>query len=66
MIDEKIWLSLSKQEKTKELQSYLDQIIAIDEGRHELSSTTEKGKLAWIKKDLIQKVYKIIEIENPS
>ena len=64
MLDENIWMQLSEDDKFTELQSYLDAIIAIDKGRHELSQTREQGKLVAIKKELENKIFKIIELEN--
>jgi hypothetical protein len=64
MLDENIWLQLSEEEKFTELQSLLDMIITIDEGKHELSHTRQQGKLASIKKELHEKIFKIIELEN--
>ena len=42
----------------------IDQIIAIEENTHELSDTFQQGKLSHVKKDLRDKIFKIIEIEN--
>ena len=64
MLDENIWLQLSDEDKFAELQSLLDTIINIDEGRHELSNTVQQGKLASIKRELHDKIFKIIELEN--
>ena len=52
MLDENIWMLLSEDEKFAEMQSYIDAVIEIDEGRHELSKTVNQGKLAAIKKNL--------------
>ena len=64
MLDENIWMLLSEDEKFAEMQSYIDAVIEIDEGRHELSKTVNQGKLAAIKKNLCDKICKIIELEN--
>jgi hypothetical protein len=64
MLDEKIWLQLSEEEKFTELQTYLDQIISIDEGQHEFSKSHMQGRLPEIKKELYTKIFKIIELEN--
>jgi len=64
MLEENIWVQLSESEKFAELQAYLDAVIAIDEGEHELSHTEEQGKLVTIKKELHEKIFKIIELEN--
>jgi len=64
MLEENIWMQLSESEKLLELQTYLDTIIAIDEGKHVLSNTREQGKLPDIKKEFHDKIYKIIELEN--
>lgn len=64
MLDENIWMLLSEDEKFAELQSCIDAVIQIDEGNHELSKTLHQGKLAGIKKELYEKICKIIELEN--
>lgn len=64
MLDENIWLQLNEEEKILELISNIDQIIAIEENTHELSGTFQQGKLSHVKKDLRDKIFKIIEIEN--
>lgn len=64
MLEENIWMQLSESEKLLELQTYLDMIIAIDEGQHVLSNVREQGKLPHIKKEFHDKIYKIIELEN--
>jgi hypothetical protein len=64
MLEENIWIQLSDLEKFAELQTYLNAIISIDEGKHELSNTPQQGKLVIIKKDLHEKIFKIIELEN--
>jgi hypothetical protein len=66
MLDENIWMLLSEDEKFVELQSYLNSIIQIDSGSHEISHTSEQGKLAAIKKELEAKIFKVIELENAS
>jgi len=66
MLDENIWMLLSEDEKFVELQSYLNSIIQIDAGSHEISHTNEQGKLAAIKKELEAKIFKVIELENAS
>jgi hypothetical protein len=64
MLDENIWLQLSEDEKFDELQSYLNAIIDIEKGRHELSNTRAQGRLSSIRKELQEKIFKIIELEN--
>jgi hypothetical protein len=64
MLDENVWMQLNDFEKIEELQTYLSALVAIEKGAHELSHTKEQGKLAQIKKDLENKIFKIIEIEN--
>jgi hypothetical protein len=64
MLDENIWLQLNEDEKFEELQSCLKQLNNIHNGSHELSKTREQGKLADIRKQLEEKIYKIIELEN--
>jgi hypothetical protein len=66
MLDENIWMLLTEAEKFVELQSYLNSIIQIDSGLHEISHTNEQGKLAAIKKELEAKIFKVIELENAS
>jgi hypothetical protein len=65
MLDENIWMQLSDDEKFAELHTYLQEIITIEKGEHELSKSKQQGKLASIKKELQQKIFKIIELENP-
>jgi hypothetical protein len=64
MLDENIWLQLSDDEKFAELEAYLDEVITIDSGKHALSNSREQGKLTAIKKELQEKIFKIIELEN--
>jgi hypothetical protein len=64
MLDKNIWLKLSEDEKFAELQAYLDAVIQIDKGMHELSNTRSQGKLSTIKKELQENIFKIIELEN--
>jgi len=66
MLEENIWLQLSETEKFAELQLCLNAIIQIEKGEHELSDTLEQGKLVTIKKELHEKIFKIIELENAS
>jgi hypothetical protein len=64
MLDENIWLQLSEDEKFDELQSYLNAFIDIEKGRHEFSNTPAQGRLASVRKELKEKIFKIIELEN--
>lgn len=64
MLDENIWLQLSEDEKFDELQTYLNTFIDIEKGRHELSNTSTQGRLSTIRKELQEKIFKIIELEN--
>lgn len=66
MLDENIWTTLSEEEKMEELCGYLSELVNIEKGTHELSNTPQKGRLAKIKKDLHEKICKIIELENAS
>jgi hypothetical protein len=66
MLEENVWLQLSEEEKFAELQTYLDAVIQIEKGQHELSKTPEQGRLVSIKKELYDKIFKIIELENVS
>lgn len=64
MLDENIWLQLNENDKFSELEYCLSEILLIEKGKHPLSNTKEKGKLALIKRELSEKVFKIIELEN--
>ena len=64
MLDENIWLQLSEDEKFDELKTYLNTFIDIEKGRHEFSNTSMQGKLSAIRKELQEKIFKIIELEN--
>lgn len=64
MLDENIWMRLNQKEKILELQNYLNELILIDEGKHELSNTQQQGKIPSIKKEIHEKIFKIIELEN--
>ena len=64
MLDENIWLQLNEIEKFAELQAHLDEILSIEKGQHVLSNKREQGKLPAIKKELHEKIFKIIELEN--
>ena len=66
MLEENIWLQLSEDEKFAELQAYLDAVIQIEKGTHEWSNTANQGRLAGVKKELCEKIFKIIELENVS
>ncbi len=57
-------MQLSESDKFSELQSYLNEILSIEHGTHELSHTPEQGRLASIRLDLENKIFKIIELEN--
>lgn len=65
MLDENVWMQLSEDEKFLELQNYLNLLLNITNGTHELSNTPEQGRLTIERKDLQEKIFKIIEIENP-
>lgn len=64
MLDENTWLQLTEEEKLEYLQSYLDELLIIENGTHELSHTREQGKLSTVRKNLEENVFKIIELEN--
>lgn len=64
MLDENIWSQLREDEKFSELESYLNELIKIENSSHELSNTPEQGKLAFVKKELQDKIFKILELEN--
>ena len=64
MLDETEWLQLSEVDKYEELQKYLQELVLIDKGKHNLSYTREQGKLSKIKTALQNKISKIIELEN--
>jgi len=64
MLDENIWEQLSDDEKFLELQTHLNSMLSIKQGTHELSASREQGKLAFLRKELEEKIFKIIELEN--
>jgi hypothetical protein len=64
MLDENVWLQLNEDEKISELLANLDKVISIEDNTHGLSNTWQQGKLSHIKKELRDKIFKIIEIEN--
>lgn len=64
MLDENIWMQLSESDKLAELQSYLNEILSIENGTHELSHTLQQGRLASLRLELENKIFKIIELEN--
>lgn len=64
MLDEQLWLKLNDVDKIDEIQECLNKLLAIENGEHELCGTRMQGKLVTIKKDLQDKIFKIIEIEN--
>ena len=66
MLDENIWMQLSEDEKFAELQTYLNTIVRIDEGLHELSHTPEQGKLAAMKKELLFDLLKMLALRPAS
>jgi hypothetical protein len=65
MLDENVWMQLSEDEKFLELQNYLNLLLNINNGAHSLSKTSKQGRLAVEAKELQEKIFKIIEIENP-
>lgn len=64
MIDNNIWLGLSYSEKLEELGGYLAEYRKLDSGNHELKGTREEGKIRSLKKELKEKILKIIELEQ--
>jgi len=64
MLDENVWLQLNEDEKISELLANLDKVISIEDNTHGLSNTWQQVKLSHIKKELRDKIFKIIEIEN--
>lgn len=64
MLDEKLWTTLSEEDKYNELSLRLNKLLEIEKGKHELSNTKEQGKLVEIKKYLIEEINQIIDIEN--
>jgi hypothetical protein len=66
MLDENIWLQLTEDEKFSEIQSYLNSYLEIEAGNHELCNTSSQGRLVTIKKELEDKIFKILDIENAS
>lgn len=66
MLDENIWLQLTEDEKFSEIEKYLNDYLAIEEGNHDFCKKKNQGKLVVLKKELESKIYKILEIENVS
>lgn len=66
MLDENIWLQLTENEKFSEIQTYLNSYLAIEAGEHEMYKTSAQGSLVEIKKELEDKIFKILDIENAS
>lgn len=66
MLDENVWLQLTEDEKFLEIEKYLNEYLAIEEGNHQFYKTQNQGKLVEIKKALEAKIFKILEIENLS
>jgi hypothetical protein len=66
MLDENIWLQLTENEKFAEIQNYLNDYLSIEAGDHELYKQEAQGKLVAIKKELENKIFKILDIENAS
>jgi hypothetical protein len=64
MLDENIWMQLTDEDKFVEIQTCLEQLLAIEQGNHELCGTIEQGKLVAVKKELHEKIFKIIDLEN--
>ena len=64
MLDENIWTQLNESEKIDQLKSYLDELIAIDNGSHTLSNKPSQGQLAQVRKEAKENIFKIIELEN--
>jgi hypothetical protein len=64
MLDENIWTHLSEDEKIAEMRTYLHEILQLEKGLHELSKTSQQGRLPEIKKELEANIFKIIELEN--
>ena len=63
MIDEEIWVKLSDDEKLAELEKYLTEYRRLDSGEHELRGTYHQGKIKTLKKELQEKINKIIDLE---
>ena len=64
MLDEKLWITLSEEDKYNEICLRLNKLLNIEKGKHELSKTREQGRLVEIKKTLIEEINQIIDIEN--
>jgi hypothetical protein len=64
MLDEKLWLTLSDTDKIEEIQTCLDKLLAIENREHELCSSKAEGRLVLLKKELQERLFKIIDIEN--
>lgn len=63
MIDENIWFNLTDDQKLEELERYLTEYRLLDSGEHELSKTSAAGKIKILKKELKDKIEKIIDLE---
>jgi hypothetical protein len=64
MIDTNIWHSMSDEEKLEELETLLTSYRKLDSNNHELKGTPEAGKIRGLKKELKEKILKIIELEQ--
>jgi len=64
MLDENVWLQLTENEKLLEIQNYLNEYLSIEAGNHELYKQKQQGKLVDIKKEIENKIFKILDIEN--
>jgi hypothetical protein len=64
MLDEQLWLTLSDEDKIEEIQTCLDQLLAIDHGQHEFYGSNLQGRLVAVKKELQDRLFNIIDIEN--
>ena len=64
MLDEKLWINLSEEDKYNEICLRLNKLLDIEKGKHEFSRTQEQGKLVEIKNSLIKEINQIIDIEN--
>ena len=51
-ITKDIWQTLTPENKTNKVTEALEQIYAIESGRHNISNRREQGRLSKVKKDL--------------
>ncbi len=65
MLTKELWKGLTTAQRQEKLTEALSDLCAIDEGRHELSSKPEQGKLTQIKREIELWLLQVIEWEKP-